>query len=202
MTLILRSSTQGPSVDAEVENYVELTELGWCPDTCSPAPTPFPRSTLRVNGRAEPPDFFFAGPVIVVSSQLRDVLRRFDSTAEYLPLEVTSGGRAADGEFCLVNILDWAECLDLEHSECKMTDHGAKGVRRLVIDEEATAGHHLFLVGQIPSRTPNRRAVRDIIRCASEELAEAVIDGGFTGLTFVRPEHHKTYPPGVVAWSP
>jgi len=196
MPLIWRSSTEGSAVEAALENYAELTQSGWYADTCTHSPKPFPKSTLNITGRAKPTDFFFAGPLFIVSQQLRDVLGQFDTKAEFLPLQALVNGDYAQQVFWLVNILDWAECLDMESSEYKMTDHGAKGIKHLVIKDEIAAGHDLFLIGQIPTRNQNPRAVRDIIRCVSENLATAVIEGGFSGVTFVSPEHHKTYPPG------
>lgn len=202
MTLIWRSSEEASLVDAELQNYSELTGDGWYPDTCTPIPTPFPKCFLKLNGKKEPTDFFFAGPISVVSHALRDVLLRFNTKAEFLPLTVSVESGSTLQGYDLMNILDSAECLDREKSKFKMTEHGAKGIEYLEIDRNATVGHCLFLIGQIPTRVPNSHAVRDIVWCASEELATAVIKSGLTGVTFVKPEHHRAYPPSEVQWSP
>lgn len=191
-------------VESAVTNYIELCELGFKPNLCQPAPRPFPESTLEVENRADPPDFFHAGNLFVVSSRLCKLLQRFQVNAEFLPLDTIVQKRSyTKGQFWLVNILDAVPCLDYENSKYDQTDFDVRGIERIVLKESAAFGHHLFIVGPVSCATDhNPRSVGDLIECASEEIARAILKAGMTGVVFVRPEDERAYPARAVAWTP
>jgi hypothetical protein len=203
MILIWRASTPtGKLTNGRVENYMELTE-NFRVNGCEEYPAPFPPSALEITTGGEPTDFFYAGPMFIVSGEMCQLLEKFEVNAEFFPLTTLQKGRPYDRkEFYFANILDAVECFDFEKSEYTMTEYGADQIENLVLDDKKAAGYHLFRVGQIPAKRRNPKAVRDIIRCASDELATAIMRANLTGVAFVTPEHWRDYPASVVAWEP
>src|SRR5262249_36322271 len=96
----------------------------------------------------EATDSFYAGPVRIVSDMMKGVLQRFDVHAEFLELVALHRGQPyRRKKLFLLNILDAVECFDFQSSQYMMTEHGASGVEKLVLDEVKATGHHLFQVG-------------------------------------------------------
>jgi hypothetical protein len=187
---------------ANLTNYLDLCELGLKANLCVPAPQPFPDSTLEIETEVEPADFMTAGPIFVVSGELRTILEEFNVRAEYFKLRAIHCGKDYQKKvFYFVNILEAVACLDYERSEYERTPMGVTGIEKLVFDASKAAGHHLFMLGPIGwGHSPNPKAIRDVIRCASDEFATRVLRSGLKGVVFTLPEHRQDYPPP--AWNP
>jgi Immunity protein family (Imm11) len=199
--LIWREDT-GPGAWTKVDltNYLELCDLGLELFRCAPFPQGLPDAKVEVVTPGEPADFFVAGPAWVVSDRMRELLESFRVAAEFIPVRLTWKGRAyQERRFYLVNLLDVVECFDYRRSRYKRTPRGVHEIEELVLDDAKAAGRHLFTVGPLPSPEPNPAAVRGVIRCASEELATAVLRAGMSGAEFTLPKDRQVRP---AAWAP
>ena len=199
MILIWRDGgtlTMGRLVD-----YLELAESGMEPNLCLPVPRPFPKAKLEITTVEYPNDFFYAGPVFVVSEALKVVMERFPIRMEFLELEAWHCGQPfKDKNYYYGNNLDAVTCFDYDNSIYEMTDDGPEEISKLVLDESKALGHHFFIVGEVPGPMPNPKAMGPIIRCASSDLATEVLKSGVTGVVFTKPEDWQSYP--APAWQP
>jgi hypothetical protein len=144
----------------------------------------------------EPADFFFAGPMFMVSEQMRTVLESFHVEVEFFEISTFHKGKPyGKKQFFFANILDCIECFDYDNSIYEATEYGVINIKKLVLQDSKAQGHHLFMVGPIRSANPNSKAVRSIIICASEELATRIVDSELTGVVFSKPEDWQSYPP-------
>lgn len=202
MLLIWREETN-PDIwtEAEATNYLELDELGLNISTCIPVPALLPPMIIDVKTSNEPADFFFAGLVFIASEELRAVLEDFKVHAQFLPVKMLRRGRRYTRKtFFFVNLLDVVDCFDYDRSKYRKTIKGVHEIKKLVLDDSRAIGHHLFKVGPLPSAKPNPQAIRDVIRCSSEELATHIHKAGLTGVVFTKPEDRQKYPPPL--WQP
>lgn len=190
--------------DADLANYEELCDLGYYADGCVPVPRPFPDSKVIIEEGEEPPDFYFAGNVRVVSDPLRKTIERFNTKAEFLEVATRIRGTIYDRhQFFILNILDCVACFDYDKSVYEFSDAGVSGIEHLALVEFLATGHHLFQVGPFTwGDECNPKAMNNIIDCVSSELATAILESGATGVTFVKPENWRDYPVQNVAWAP
>jgi hypothetical protein len=105
--------------------------------------------------------------------------------AEYLPTQILNHkGRVASDEYVVVNVLDVVDAIDLDRSDVKWNNIDPDKITRfrtLVLDEERIPADRRMLRLK---HFPNRLLVR-------EDLAEAIRDRGFTGVSFVPTEGFK-----------
>ncbi len=191
-------------VEADLTNYEELCECGFFADCGVPVPQSLPVPEVLIEDDSDPPDFFFAGNVKIVSDRLRSLLATFGSNTEFIRANVTAfGKRRTSRDYFILNVVDLVECFDYERSTYASSETGVSGIETLVLDEERAAGHDLFLVGPFAwGDECNPKAINNIIDCVSRRLAVAIIELGATGITFVLPSHWRDYPVENVAWMP
>lgn len=204
MTLIWRSDSTSESefTFAELTNYLDLCDEGMKVDVCVPFPKGMQIPVVASEAKGDPTDYFMAGFAFIVSQKRRTILEDMAVVAEYFQVELTHNGEAFSGsEFFMVNLLDSVECLDYEKSKYTCTPTGITEIEDLVIDNSQAIGHHLFMLGPIGwAHSPNSKAVREVICCASEELATRCITQGITGVAFTLPNDRNVYPPPH--WAP
>ena len=114
----------------------------------------FSNTRLEILSDNPPADFFEPGTMFTVSDRLKAVLQGFDVHAEFFPLRIMyHGGEYTERTFYFCNIRDCVECLDLVRGKYSFwkkpgfTDNVQK-IKRLAIDEEKAAGHHLFRIAK------------------------------------------------------
>jgi hypothetical protein len=140
----------------------------------------FPDATkLVLRSTLEPLDFFRAGPMPVVSERLWAILEQFRVGAEFFPVEVISkNGSILNSRWFCMNVLPAIDCLDWENSVYKLDRDFATELERVSLVEDASDSHALFRIA---------RAIPSLI-CASENLSNAIIASGCTGVVFNKPE--------------
>ena len=92
---------------AEFPNYLDLVKLGLKCRVCVPLPRPFPLSVVRIDGNDEPTDFFYAGPLPVVSIALKNILEGHQVNAEFEKIvAVQNNNQIQNKHFYICNVLD------------------------------------------------------------------------------------------------
>jgi hypothetical protein len=198
MILICRPDTnEGNWTFADAGNYLSLSDKGLILDMGVPVPTHMPPLRVKILTKGQIADSFCAGLAWIVSERFRDFFSAMGVKAEYVKVSIRVRGKPYNLQsYYLFNLLDIVDCFDYVNSRYKQTPNGVTTIKRLVIDEPKAAGHHLFLLGPIPTaKTPNPRAVIGNNRCASEELAIKVRESGLNGLAFTLPKDRNIYPP-------
>lgn len=181
---------------AEARNYLQLSDIGLDTITAKPVPINLPPLIVDIYSHGEPADFFLAGLVCIVSSKLRKLLLEQKVNAEFRAVQVYQlGKRYRRRKFYMLNILDVVDCFDYKKSKFRRTPKGIHNITRVAIDDTRANGHHLFIVGPLPSKIPNSQAIRDIIRCASEDLVTRITESGVSGVSFTTLQDRQKYPP-------
>lgn len=145
---------------------------------------------LDIRSRPRPEDFFRAGLAFIVSARMRELFDRFGVEAEYYPLRVRYRRREEPAlRYWFANLTCEAECLDWERSAYTLEQGFAVTILRLVMHPLGGLEPPLFYVA---------RTIGSIV-CASDRLAEAVTEAGYTGVRMPAPEqwHNPMWPPGM-----
>lgn len=135
---------------------------------------------LIVESTYPPADYFKCGSMDVASEGLMRELESHPGVkAEFFPIEVVTGARARVGaQYYCMHVLDRADCFDFERSKFSVDEDGfIERIDRLVLDESRALGHELFRIANVDF----------VILCTSEQLAQRVGAGGFTGVKFFDP---------------
>ena len=141
-----------------------------------------PELRMEVVTEHPPADYFSAGPLFLVSARMRDLLESKRANVEFHPVVLLRGGREFNaGCYFFANLLDKVDCLDREKSEYKMDGEFIDKIEKLVIDDAMVNSKPLF-------RLANSY---DVITLVSQELADAIIASGMTGVKFIAPEDWK-----------
>lgn len=152
----------------------------------------FPADTSYKMSDERPNDIQLADAVdnhdnyLLVSPGLRAFLEaEGGARAEFLPTQILNHkSRVASDEYVIVNVLDVYDAIDLDRSEVKWNNIDPDKItrfRKLVLDEERIPADCRVLRLK---HFPNRLLVR-------EDLAEAIQDQGFTGVSFVPTDGFK-----------
>ncbi len=167
------------ALDASGENY----------GGAAPLSDQFPKLTIRIRTRHAPDDYFTVGILFVASEGIKRILEEFNVKAQYFQLDVIYRRKPyLKRRFFFVHLLDYVDCFDFDRSQYAMeTKKGwpdrVKTIEMLAIDESKAAGYDLFILDK----------VRDLVRCASDELAARVENSGMTGVEFVPPSMWGRY---------
>jgi hypothetical protein len=131
-----------------------------------------------------PPDDFVSIDMFVVSERLKHLFEQFAVHAEFLDIRVITGTEEyTDRKFYCCDILDGVDCFDHSRGECTFheaegfTDHIDK-IKKFAINEQIASQYHLFRIAK----------GGEYIVCVSDDLANAILDSGLTGMRFVEPE--------------
>ena len=124
-------------------------------------------------------DFMTGVGVFVVSDALKDIVSRFTSTVEFIPVGIEYDGTLRSG-YSIFNPVLLVDGVDLSASSLKLNSVGlAVSVERLVLNEQRFAGVHVGLVHE----------VRQI--AVSRELGDAIMAAGCTGCRLVVPQDFR-----------
>lgn len=158
-------------------------------------PPDFPRPRLYMPPKGFAPDYFGTSIYDFVSRRLRDTLSLPENVAQYIPVELLSGGPEVWAqEYCWMNILACYPAIDLQRSVCKIKERTrfttgetyrvAGSYERMVIRDDITPGAELF------------RVAEDLTTVlASDALAERVMRSGCTGIAFEDPATARNFGP-------
>ena len=199
MLLIWRPDApdDGSYTHATMSTMGELFLLGYKATLCIPVPRPFPDTTIMLETKTGPTDFFESGPTMIVSERLRQIFEEFEVKAEFVEVKAQLKRKVyKKKQFYIMNNLDQAPCLDYKRSKYKLTDSGLDEIEPLVLDESKSMGKHFFRLG--PVRVPgkrNKKAVKPIIQCVSEQLARRIFTDGLTGMMFVISQDYDDFDP-------
>ena len=199
MLLIWRraATDDGSYTHATMSTMGELFVLGYKATLCIPVPHPFPDTTISLETKIGPTDFFESGPTMIVSKRLRQIFEEFNVKAEFIQVKAKLKKKAyTKKQFYIMNNLDQAPCLDYKRSKYKITASGVEEIEPLVLDESKSMGKHFFRLGpvRVPGK-PNRKAIKPIILCVSEQLARRILAEGLTGIMFVIPKDYDDFDP-------
>jgi hypothetical protein len=129
-------------------------------------------------------DFVQTVPFSMVSKRFVELLKKFNSECEFLPLVVHYNGQALVGEYFALNVLRvLPQALNFEHCKIGFYDNEfgfAEQVQKLVLNEE------LIEVAPISY-------LREITAIAvSEALADAISHAKLIGIHLMRPSEFKS----------
>ena len=137
-----------------------------------------PELRMEVVTEHPPADYFSAGPLFLVSARMRDLPESMLANSEFHPVVLLRRGQELKpGGYYFANLLDKVDCLDRNKSKYKLDGEFIDKIEKLVIDDAKTNSKPLF-------RLANSY---DVITLVSQELADAIISSGMTGVKFIPP---------------
>lgn len=158
-------------------------------------PPDFPTPQLHMPAKGFAPDYFGTGIYNFVSHRLRAAFALPDGIAQYIPIELLSGGPEVRAqEYQWMNLLACYPAIDLQRSSYTMSKDltyatGEKfefidSYERMVIRDDIAPSAELF------------RVAEDLTTVlASDALAERVLRAGCTGIAFEDPATAYPYGP-------
>lgn len=158
-------------------------------------PSDFPMPQLHMPAKGFAPDYFGTGIYKFVSHRVREAFALPDSIAQYIPIELLSGGAEARAQkYHWMNLLACYPAIDLQRSSYTMSDGltyatGEKlryinSYERMVIRDDIAPSAELF------------RVAEDLTTVlASDALAERVMRAGCTGIAFEDPATARNFGP-------
>jgi hypothetical protein len=151
---------------------------------CMPVRGRFPDTALEITSSHAPSDFFEPGTIFTVSDRLKSLLEEFNVHAEFFPIRVIYEGKEyTERTFYFCNILDCIDGFDLARGDYTFWENPGfidrvDKIKNLAIDEAKAAGHDLFRLTK----------GGEYIVCASDRVANRIVERQLTGLRMVKPE--------------
>ena len=131
---------------------------------------------IKIKTKREPNDYFHAGPISVVSANVKDVFDSYKVKAEYFLLNITlSNGETSLTKYYYLNILEMVDCLDWSASEYTPVREYATKLKKIVLVDEMCHQAPVFLV----SRTTSN------VLCCSDSVVTSLRQYGCKGINYV-----------------
>ena len=133
------------------------------------------RITIRQLTRTDPPDFFFVGPMRVVSVRLREALLSLDARCEFFELDAQTIKPSPKFYFC--NFLDSIDCFDREHSTYKEETGFALNIKTVALLDTPDPAPVYRITNTIP-----------VLIAVSDTASPLLLTHRFTGFKLVSPQ--------------
>jgi hypothetical protein len=138
----------------------------------------FPPSVrIAIDSECPPNDFFFAGPMPVISERAKLIFEKFHVNVECFPLNTTlHRGEKSTVQYYYPNFLDVIDCLDREKSSFTPEKNYATKITSVHLIEKYAKTSPAFLVAlTIPC-----------IICVQSEVGQALLESGCKGFVLLQ----------------
>jgi hypothetical protein len=138
-----------------------------------------PELRMELTKKYPPADYFHAGPIFIVSERMRVLLESKQANIEFHSITLLRAGQEINaGRYFFANLLEKVDCIDRDKSEYKLDADFIDKIEKLVIDDTKANSKPLIRLAK----------TYDVITLASQELADAVVASGMTGIKFISPQ--------------
>ncbi|WP_442509233.1 imm11 family protein [Novipirellula sp. SH528] len=135
------------------------------------------RLSLLQHNNADPPDFFYAGSMPVISRRLRDYLTQLKCKFESFELETSQ--LVGDESFYFLNLLESFECFDWQSSTFVERGGFATSITKLRLTD---------ISNKIETSVYRISKTIPVLTAVSDDSSRSIIEQGFTGFSLVKPE--------------
>ncbi len=133
---------------------------------------------VRIAAKKRPHDFFYAGPMPVISDRLKRIFDSFRANIEYHPLAITLHPTiSSESSYYYANIIDVVDCLDWQVSEYNSDRGYACDLMRVAIVDGLVNDCPVFLVARTIPR----------LIAVQERVATAIQESGCRGVVLQSP---------------